>query len=275
MAIRFDQQRNFPNNTIVDVVYCHDTCERAKDNVIEAASSNGFDWNYYDDEDSIFIPEAKVLVVFTGFNGYYKEALQVELTEYLVALRGKHFEDSVPEEVKQKLFDFITFTKNNFISEFKDSQASVTIGNVEGKPYEGFIPINGSGGFYVREEYRNDQDPCSHFTKEQTKWKDKQAAQSLVGFCKTYMIDTDTALSEDFEEELGVWELDLHEPALLELRCSVTKGKILVDVAVDFKRGDVFDWDLLYEKEFTVEEFMELEFEGFFEGLIEVVNNLE
>jgi len=186
-----------------------------------------------------------------------------------------HFDPSVPVDLAESILSFIESAKDNFISEFRDNFGSANSLPIEGKPYDGFIPINCNGGFSVREKYRNDNDPCSHFIKEQTQFKDKQAAQSLVDFCKNYEIDTDTALSEEYEDKLIEWEEDLHESALLELRCSVTKGKILVDLALDYKGGDAFDWNLLYEKEFTVSEFMELELEEFFEGLINVVNELE
>lgn len=186
-----------------------------------------------------------------------------------------HFDMSVPFELAQAILNFVEYARDNFISEFQDSCASVTLGNIEGKPYDGFIPINCKGGFFIREEYRNDQDPCSHFTKEQTAWKDKQAAQSLVDFCKHYSIDTDTALSEDYEDKLSEWEEDLHDTALLELRCLVVKDKIQVDLALDYKGEATFDWNLLFERELTFEEFVGLELEEFFSELIEIVNNLE
>lgn len=175
----------------------------------------------------------------------------------------EHFDNSVSVELQHKMLAFVNFAKDNFISEFRDSYASVTVGNVEGKAYDDFIPINCEGGFKVTEQYRNDVDPCSHFTKEQTAWKDKQAAQSLFDFCKEYKVNTDTALSEEYEDKLVEWEEDFHEPALLELRCIITKGKVLVDLSLDYKGGATFDWNLLFEKEFTVSEFMELEFKEF------------
>ena len=181
----------------------------------------------------------------------------------------EHFDSSVSIELAEKMLCFINFAKDNFISEFRDSQASAEIDT------RSHLYNYHSGGFVATEQYRNDEDPCSHFTKEQTAWKDKQAAQSLVDFCKEWEIDTDTALEEEWGERLSEWEEDLHESALLELRCSVTKGKVLVDLALDYEREVVFDWNLLYEKEFTVKEFMELEFERFFEGLVNVVNDLE
>jgi hypothetical protein len=208
---------------------------------------------------------------------YSQQVFSKSVSKHLLIQKKEFnpFDLSVPTDLAQHMLDFNTFAKDNFIGEFRDNQASTTVGNIEGKPYDGFIPINCKGGFFVREEYRNDVDPCSHFTKEQTTWKNKQAAQSLVDFCKHYNIDTDTALSEEYEDKLVEWEEDLHEPALLELRCLVTMDKVRVDLAVDYKGGATFDWNLLWEQEFSVNDFMELEFEEFFEGLVNSVNILE
>lgn len=185
-----------------------------------------------------------------------------------------HFDKTVQPILTKHILSFITYAQANFISEFRDSANATSILPIEGKPYDGFIPINCSGGFAIREEYRNDVDTCSHFTKEQSLFKTRQAAQSLVYFCANNKIDVDTALSEEYQDELTEWESDLHQPALLELRCAVRKGKIVIDLALDYVSGDVFDWNLLYETEFTVSAFLGLDFDGFFEGLATVVNRL-
>ena len=185
-----------------------------------------------------------------------------------------HFDNTVTPALTKHILSFISFAKDNFISEFNDSANVASIIKIEGKPYTGFMPINCSGGFAVREDYRNDVDPCSHFTKEQSLFKTNQATQSLVDFCSVNKIDIDTALSEGYQNELNEWESDLYQPALLELRCVVSCGKVVVDLALDYTGGVLYDWNLMYESEFTVSEFMKIEFEKFFEDLIEVVTKL-
>lgn len=128
-----------------------------------------------------------------------------------------HFDDSVPQAVRDKLFVLATAVKDDFISEQGEAYGSVTLDAVYGQAHSGYTPLQ-LGGYKVTELYRNDCDPSYHFTKEQTDFNNEQSEDCYEAFARDNDLENDftiDCMSPEMQDAFYEYEKEWFEPALL------------------------------------------------------------
>ena len=144
-----------------------------------------------------------------------------------------HFNDRVPQELRQRMLSAANAIKDDFIGEQRESYGSQDISAIYGYHISGFIPFQ-LGGYEISELYRSDVDSSYHFTKAQTDAMNKAQESCYASFAWDYKDEllasgiTGEKLGDpdygDIEKSglenlFADYENDWFEPALL--RCEI------------------------------------------------------
>jgi hypothetical protein len=134
-------------------------------------------------------------------------------------------EPSLQDVFIAKMKDLSILVQDDFISEYRDSDNTVTITDIKAR--DGYIPSN-DYELEVTEWYRNDCDPCSHFTDAQTAFNDAKSDALLKDFKREYPhLDSD---SNEFAE----WESEAFEPAQLIVEIKLKADVVTIRCCVDY-----------------------------------------
>jgi hypothetical protein len=126
-----------------------------------------------------------------------------------------------------KMRDLAELVKDDFISEYRDSDNNVTITDI--KECDGYIPLN-DYELEVTEFYRNDCDPCSHFTDAQTAFNSAKSDALLKDFKNEF-----PRLDEQ-SDEFADWESEAFEQAQLIVEIKLKDDVVTIRCCVDYGR---------------------------------------
>jgi hypothetical protein len=178
----------------------------------------------------------------------------------------KHFNSKVSAELQAKLKEFADEAKDDFISEFADSEACSKVEELSGIAESGWIPLQ-LGGFIVSEYYRNDLDASYHFTKEQGEFNQSLYDVELERYKKFNDVEEIDYDDSEFQE----WELDLFDPSYLRLTAFVDNdGMVKLELTINYKDAPYYRLSsdtMLKELTFTEAEFMKADFQEIFTQL--------
>lgn len=128
-----------------------------------------------------------------------------------------------------KMQELAKLIKEDFISEYRDCDFNPSISIEDGKTYDGFKPLD-DYVFRIRESYRNDCDPCSHFTDAQTAFNKEISEQLLADFIREY-----PHLSMD-GNEFSEWESEAFESSQLIVEIKLKDETVTIRCCVDYGR---------------------------------------
>ena len=150
-------------------------------------------------------------------------------------------EPSLQDVYIAKMKDLAELVKDDFISEYRDSDNRADITDIKAR--DGYLPSN-DYELEVTEFYRNDVDPCSHFTDAQTAFNTAKEEQQYKDFKEQYPhLDSDSdecAEWLEFEQAQLIVEIKL-KGDIVTIRCCVDYGRkqnhtgaTLVDILFEF-----------------------------------------
>lgn len=176
------------------------------------------------------------------FVDYHKPNLRAESEPEHLWQYAFPTEPTLQDVFIAKMRDLSELVKDDFISEYRDSDNNVTITDI--KERDGYIPTN-DYELEVTEFYRNDCDPCSHFTDAQTAFNNAKSDALLKDFKNEFPhLDEQSNEfaeweSEAFEQAQLIVEIKLKDD-VVTIRCCVDYGKTtaggfpLVDILFEF-----------------------------------------
>ena len=154
-----------------------------------------------------------------------------------------HFNDKVPQELREKLHLIAETIKHDFISDPYKGHSNVeafacpAISEIYGYHISGFIPSQ-LGGYEITELYRHDIDSTYHFTNAQTEAANEQERHCYESFWRDFLSDnkrtTDPKLDKNFtyqdldaypdvQRKFEEYESEWLEPALLRVQIWVNE----------------------------------------------------
>ena len=136
-------------------------------------------------------------------------------------------EPTLQDVLITKMKNLAELVKDDFISEYRDSDNRVEITDIKAR--DGYIPLN-DYELEVVEYYRNDCDPCSHFTDAQTEFNNTKAEQLYKDFKRDY-----PQLNEE-SNEFAEWESEVFNPAQLIVEIKLKGDVVTIRGCVDYGR---------------------------------------
>lgn len=192
----------------------------------------------------------------------------------------EHFNDRVPQDLRDKLQQLAQAAKDDFISDcgVGESYGCADTNAIYGYHISGFIPSQ-LGGYEVTELYRSDNDSSYHFTSAQTEAQNKYDKDCFESFCRDNDLP-ESATYEDVEKagldnELSEYESEWFTPALLRLEMWVddvehkqrlglsddaTPQQVFLRLSLNWSDAPYYrasgDDETFYEAQHTVADFM-------------------
>lgn len=201
-----------------------------------------------------------------------------------MAQETKHFDDKVPQNIRDRIAELVQAVHDDFISDQRDAHGCARIDEISGVPIPGFWPFQ-DGGFQVSEFYRSDIDSSYHFTPSQTDAMNEQQEYCYecfasdhkdkllaAGISEEKLEDTDYRDIEkaELENEFADYENEFFEPALLRVEIWVEKESVYCRLSVNYKDQPYYrsEYDeTICEFNLTFEEALSITSEDFIKRL--------
>lgn len=148
----------------------------------------------------------------------------------------KHFENHVPAELQQKLFEIVEEVNATFFNDYcAENFGEGQVEEISGIGYSGFIPLQ-DGGFSCSVFCHNSTDSTYDIHPDQSKYNEKSYQNMLESFAhdcleKSFSEAKEWAknldwqeLSEETRERLYEYETEWFEPALLRFEIWVDRN---------------------------------------------------
>ena len=170
----------------------------------------------------------------------------------------KHFNKSVPQNIKDKLFEIVNLLDVSDITNNIESIDASTIEEIIGYSYDGFWAWQ-QGGYSLDTSFLFPCDSTYHFSEKQTEFFNQLQENCEEDFKREFKVDEIDYDDEKFQDYEDDYLDDLS--CLLRVRMYCKDDKVLFDVSINYK--DEYhrekENEYLIEFEYAFEEFLKTE----------------
>lgn len=144
----------------------------------------------------------------------------------------KHFNKSVPANIKNKLFEIVNLLDINDITNNRESLDASTIEEIIGYSYDGFWAWQ-QGGYSFDTSFLFNCDSSYHFSDKQTEFFNQLQKYCEDDFKREFKVDAINYDDEEFQAYEDEYLDDLS--CLLRVRMYCKDDKVFFDVSINYK----------------------------------------